>query len=160
MLVWCNPSLLTPLLIMLRSLHLNVLLFGVVLFAGCGGKDLPEIVPVEGVVNVNGKPTAALMVQFFPEPQSGGAGTSFYATGVTDAQGKYVLEYEFDGKQGVGATVGPQRVVITDTTVKIAPPGQRQAPPAVSRIYSNITSTPLRVEVKAGETNYHLDVKK
>lgn len=72
---------------------------------GCGGgaNDRPPLVKVVGVINLNGKPTANLLISFHSE--KGGRDS----TGVTDAEGKFNLEYT----TGVyGAQVGKNAVSI------------------------------------------------
>ncbi|MCI0335332.1 MAG: hypothetical protein L0228_19160 [Planctomycetes bacterium] len=120
---------------------------------------MPETTPVEGVVRVNGRPQHGLLVRFLPDPEQGN-NTSFYASGTTDQQGKYVLEYDYQGVHGQGAALGWHRVLVLDTTVALPAPGKAQAPPSVSFAYASPATTPLRIEVKAGEPTIDLDVKR
>ena len=76
---------------------------------GCGSSKQP-LVPVSGVVTLNGKPIDGARVLF--EPESTGdvlnVGPSSYA--VTDEQGRYSLE-TMDGEEG--AVVAHHRVTIS-----------------------------------------------
>ncbi|GAB6167384.1 hypothetical protein JCM19992_33840 [Thermostilla marina] len=70
---------------------------------GCGKKG-PQLTPLEGVVTLDGQPLEGATVLF--EPQEGGRP----ATGVTDAQGRFVLQtYE----PGDGVQVGMCAVAVT-----------------------------------------------
>jgi hypothetical protein len=51
-------------------------------------------------------------------------------------------------------------VVIEDNSRGPTPQGQTPPPPLIPLEYSSPTSTPLRVEVKAGENTIDLEVKK
>jgi hypothetical protein len=70
---------------------------------GCGGENL-DIAPVSGTVTLDGAPLKRASVTF--QPKDGGR-PSF---GVTNDQGRYVLEYSV---QDLGAKVGTCRVRIT-----------------------------------------------
>lgn len=144
---------------MLRRLDICIAL-ACIAIAGCGGKKMPETVPISGTVTVNGKPTAGLLVRFLPEPNEKGEGTSFYSSGTTDAQGKYVLEYDYDGKHGQGASLGPHRVVVMDTTQKLPAPGKRQAPPAIPYTYASPATSPLKADVIVDQPTIDFDIKK
>lgn len=143
---------------MSRIFGTGVCLLLLLVVSGCGGKPMPETAPVQGVVRLNGKPQKGLMVRFLPDPEQGND-TSFYATGITDEQGKYVMEYEYEGKQGQGAAVGWHRVIVADT-LGYAAPGQPPKPPLISYDYASPASSPLRAEVKPGEQTIDFDVKK
>jgi hypothetical protein len=121
----------------------------VTLLSGCREQG-PEFAPVEGVVRINGKPDRGLLVRFSPDPEKGN-GLPAVASGTTDEQGKYTLQYEYQGKEGMGAPVGWHRVTIIDTKVGHTPQGQQSRPSSVPYAYSNVSTTPLVAEVKAGE---------
>ena len=84
---------------MVCALFLSVL-------AGCDSStaDLPEVVPVTGVVTLDGAPAAGVNVTFIPIGSTAG-GASY---GATDAGGKYELKSN-DGRPG--AAVGEFKVV-------------------------------------------------
>ena len=72
------------------------------LCAGCGSQG-PRLTPVEGVVTLDGDVLEGAVVLF--EPEAGGRP----ATGLTDAQGKFVLKTL---EEGDGAQVGMNLVSV------------------------------------------------
>lgn len=69
----------------------------IVIFAGCGGADVPEtLVPVTGNVTNGGKPMAGVLVSFNPQGETQGTG----GEGVTDENGQFTLQHR-SGSQGV-----------------------------------------------------------
>lgn len=110
--------------------------------AGCGSSD-SELAPVTGRVLLNGRPLAAVVVEFQPE---GGSP----AIGVTDDEGAFQLQYS---KHQWGAPIG-QHVVKIDYDVdgKHA----RKALPPLPSIY-NSQST-LKREVVDGENSFEFDL--
>jgi hypothetical protein len=77
------------------------------LLCGCPNSP-PAIVPVEGVVLLNGQPLPAARVQFVPMAQ--GLGAEYIADGTTDEQGRFRLTC----KGQPGACACENRVVVTD----------------------------------------------
>ena len=126
--------------------------------SGCDGKPSPEIAPVEGVVRLNGKPQRGLMVRFLPDPEQGND-TPIDATGTTDEQGKYVLEYTYQGEQGMGAPVGWHRVLIVDATRGHTPQGQQPKPSLVPMDYASPATTPIQKEVQSGPQTIDVDIR-
>jgi hypothetical protein len=98
-------------------------------------------------------------VQFSPDREKGN-GLPILANGTSDDQGKYTLKYSYKGKIGEGSPVGWQRVAVTDTTVGPTPQGQDPKPSAIPVVYGTPATTPLLVEVKAGDNSIDLDIKK
>lgn len=97
------------------TMHQNRILFWqtaaclitTVCLSGCGGStsaDLPDLVPVEGRVTMNGEPLAGATVTF--KPQVSGVNSS---VGVTDDDGRYKLRYSRDA----GAVVGTHKVTVS-----------------------------------------------
>ena len=101
-------------------------------------------------MRINGKPETGITVRFTPDPEKGN-GFPAFASGTTDAQGKYTLKFEFRDKEGAGAPVGWHRVTLFDTKVGFTPPGALPKPSAVPHIYTNSSTTPFVFEVKAGD---------
>ncbi|NOX99156.1 MAG: DUF4198 domain-containing protein [Verrucomicrobia bacterium] len=88
-------------------------------FAGCGDPGF-SLVPVSGIITLNGKPLANASVVF--SPASGQAGPS--SVGTTDGQGQYQLTTLDQGE--TGAVLGSHRVTIT--TAKSSDPNDERAP--------------------------------
>src|SRR5262245_42177646 len=78
---------------------------GLLVLAGCSGKNVVLNETVEGTVKIDGKPLAGVVVQFVPEGETRLPGSS----GVTDERGHYTLTCE---NQRSGAVVGKHRVVL------------------------------------------------
>ena len=74
--------------------------------AGCGGG--PSVVPVSGVVTLDGKPLPEAAVTFQPTATEGATDGSY---GKTDAEGRYSLKLVTN--DDAGAVPGPHRVMIS-----------------------------------------------
>ena len=94
----------------------------VLLLAGCGNgiTELP-VVPVTGIVIVDGEPMGKLMITLDPQMPNGRP-----ASAVTGPDGKFVMETP---SQGAGAAVGKYRVAVSDT---LPPQAAKAVPPVVS----------------------------
>lgn len=122
---------------------------------GCGKGDGPGIVPVTGTITRNGKPIANLFLNFVPAQ-----GRPSWA--ITDANGKYTLEYD-DTKKG--AVVGQHTVWVASPpsgSEGMGPEDQPKSSPDLPEIltkYGNQKDTPLKVEIKADSrvVNLQLD---
>ncbi|MGF1582841.1 MAG: hypothetical protein ACFCD0_26265 [Gemmataceae bacterium] len=113
---------------------------GLMLVVGCG--QGPEVVPVRGVVTLDGKPLKKVYVQFIPQTTKDGHPGS-YAT--TDDKGQFELRlYQAVGNHSHGAVVGKHTVVLRDTDRPVRPP---IPPPKVAPKYSEPTKSPLQIEV-------------
>jgi hypothetical protein len=141
-----------------RALILNGIWIAMAL-AGCKGGPTVEFAHVQGVVKVNGRPQRGALVQFSPDRDKGN-GVPVFANGTSDDQGKYTLKYSHQGKIGDGAPVGWHRVAVIDTTVGVTPQGQDPKPSAIPMAYGTPATTPLVVEVKAGDNTIDLEIKK
>lgn len=82
-----------------------------VLLSGCGGSDVPETIPVEGTVKLDGNPVEGANVGFYPK--SGGRP----AMGRTDRNGHYTLS-TFAARDG--AIPGEHAVVISKVAIRQA----------------------------------------
>lgn len=108
---------------------------------GCGSKgDRPELGAVKGKVTIDGKPLGGAIVVFMPD-------SGRPATGMTDAEGNYELEYLHGAK---GTKVGPN-------TIGFAVPtgGSTSAP--IPQKYQNRSD--IKVDVKPGSNTFDFDLK-
>ena len=80
----------------------------VILLSGCGSGGPPElaVVPVSGVVLVDGEPTENLIITLDPQMKNGRP-----ASAVSGPAGKFTIQTP---GQGTGAAVGKFRVSVTD----------------------------------------------
>ncbi|MSR32469.1 MAG: carboxypeptidase regulatory-like domain-containing protein [Gemmataceae bacterium] len=83
--------------------------------AGCGeATEHAKIVPVSGLVTLDGKPLPNAHVHFQPMAQ-GTENPGYGSYGKTDAAGKFSLSLNAQATQAAGAVVGKHRVAITTT---------------------------------------------
>lgn len=141
---------------MVCALFLSVL-------AGCDSStaDLPEVVPVTGVVTLDGAPAAGVNVTFIPVGSTAG-GASY---GATDAGGKYELKSN-DGRPG--AAVGEFKVVCSkwvmpDGSDYVGVPGgpspmEAGAKEKLSPKFSDENATTLKAAVPAGGGTINFDL--
>jgi hypothetical protein len=142
------------------------LLITAVALAGCA-KAPPEIVPVEGVVLLNGQPLPHAEVQFVP--MSPGLGAEYVATATTDESGRFTLTCR--GRQGACAC--ENRVTVSDAPAPDDARGMSgESQTRVSRYYAalknrpipaayaSVARTPLAVAVAAGRAEYRLELKR
>jgi hypothetical protein len=118
---------------------------------GCGSDD-PSLVPVWGIVTIDGEPLVDATVEFVPE-------TGWGSQGKTDENGFYDLLYRAQEK---GAPVGQHKVRISteiepdaDSTNPEIQKGREELIPAKYN-----THTTLKVQVEEGENmELHFDLK-
>jgi hypothetical protein len=125
-----------------------------VAIAGCGG-DGVKVVPAEGVVKIDGRPAANVLVQFMPDSRTGGKGQT--SSALTDENGKFRLKTQ-DGRDG--AAVGTHMVALIDSEEdrpaqgKAAKKGRldgKYATPVVSGLTANVSEGggPVTLEATA-----------
>ena len=138
------------------------------LAAGCAPRR-PAVVPAHGVVLLDNQPLPKAVVEFVPTAE--GFEGEMKATAVTDEQGRFTLKCHWQDKDG--AAVGKNKVLVYED----APPGAdgsiaREAAAEAARLtkpptlpnrpipakYGTVGSTPLDIEVKAGQTEYKLEL--
>ena len=114
------------------------------MISGCGGNKA-KLVPVEGVVLVDGQPAEGIMVQFVPVTldEAVDAPTS---QAITDAEGKFVL-HTMDNRPG--AVVGPHKVTLIDSLEERPAQGEEASRPP--RIDPSYTTEGLDIEVVEGQ---------
>ena len=122
------------------------------LLTGCGKKEA-RIVPVSGVVKIDGHPASNIAVRFLPDGQKGFIGPS--STGITDEQGKFTLQCD-SGKPG--GVVGWHRVTFDDLNVDRPAQGQKQMNlPRFDGKYS-LPNQSIEVEVKESSGELTLEI--
>ena len=130
-----------------HRLTLAVAALALLICAGCGGRDLPELAPVEGTVTLDHLPLGGVLVSFYPS--AGGRPGS----GVTDDKGHYELVY-LDGEEGT--KLGPNRVEVTTIWPDGEPgPGEVDTIPAA---YNGMGST-LKFDVQAEDNTFDIDME-
>jgi hypothetical protein len=113
---------------------------------GCGGGH----VSVEGKVTVDGSPLDTGNVSFHPQAEGGEVGY-----GEIKSDGAYTLMS--DGKSGVAP--GKYKVVVTAGKPSNPSDPYSVPVPLVDAKFSNLSSTPLEVEVSAGAAAGQYDLK-
>jgi hypothetical protein len=133
----------------------------IALAAGCGKKG-PDIVPVEGVIRLDGRPLKKVLVRFIPKSETS---RDHVAVGMTDDSGRYTLTC----KNKPGACTGEHYVVVTEGPLPPLPKDERGHPQAAGYFaelggrplpqkYANPIDSPLTVDVQAGRTQYDFDL--
>jgi hypothetical protein len=128
--------------------------------SGCA-KTPPPIVPVQGVVRLDGVPLKKVEVRFFP---SDDFGAEYVAKGVTDDVGRFTLMC----KGETGACAGENHVVVMEVIPADLRGERAQAKLAayldslggrpLPRQYANLVNSPLYVDVHEGRKEYVLDL--
>jgi hypothetical protein len=146
---------------MLRKGMLGAALVAVL--AGCG-KPPPQIIEVEGVVRLEGKPLKNVAVRFVPVADDA---TEYVASGVTDEAGRFRLTC----KGQTGACAGQNRVLVMEADIPrrlqdekaqaelakyFQSLGGRPIPPK----YANLVESPLTADVKADQKVYTFELKR
>ena len=133
-----------------RASGLTAILLVAVLVGGCARKPDPVLVPASGVVTLDGKPLAHVLVRFTPTER--GLSAAWISEGTTDDLGRY----ELVSPMGPGAVVGTHRVTVSEGGVpdeirddqgKVAAwLGKLVGRPLPGR-YGTIATSPLEVAV-------------
>jgi hypothetical protein len=148
---------------MARYYRVAVCTLLVALPCGCG-KSPPEIVQAEGTVRLDGKPLNKARVVFIPQ---GEVGPEYRAAGLTDETGRYRLTC--NGQPG--ACAGENRVLVLESDIPKELRGESLEVQArlvkyqeslgnrpIPAQYGTVAQSPLKVTVKAGQTDYPLDL--
>ena len=130
---------------------------------GCG-ESPPPIIPAQGVVLLNGAPLPKAKVRFIPQIKFG---PEYIAIGETDDQGKYTMKC----KGQPGACAAEHLVLVEEADIPANLQGeavQRQLAVylralknrPIPQTYASPVSSPLKVTVKEGQTEYNLELKR
>ncbi|MDD3468541.1 MAG: hypothetical protein PHE53_01010 [Thermoguttaceae bacterium] len=148
-----------------RSMFPGIMVLGLLLIVGCGGKPTPEgfpdLVPCQVEVIQDGKPLAEATVGFVSDQLQWAVG------GVTNEQGVAQMYTHGDFE---GSPEGDFRVTITKTVIEGAPTPEQLASPSfsgrggeafdyVDLQYKDPKNTPFQVKV-SGTTREKFDVGK
>lgn len=125
-----------------------LLLVPLLLAVGCFGSD--KIVPVSGVVTLDGQPLSGAVVGFEPIAQEGALEAGYGSYAKTDNEGRYALRHL---QEGDGALVGQHRVSVSTVVGKEGPNGEilGLTKERVPSRYNN--NTELVIEVPPGGTD-------
>ena len=151
---------------MLRICRIALALTCVAPLAGCA-PTRPAIVPVVGVLLLDGQPVPHAEVQFVPMER--GLGAEAIASGTTDEKGRFTLTCMGQ----TGACAGENRVIVTEA----APPERTRGASASAQAemgrfyaelknrpipadYANAARTPLSIQVTADQGEYRLELKR
>ena len=118
---------------------------------------------------MNGQPIKNVRVDFHPDPDKGTRGKG--SSGTTDASGNFTLTYA-EGRPG--AIVGHHRVIVTDLDIfgnvlvgrgdyrTEDPKGPKETPMKTRfpDLYSSLSQSPFKEEVKPGMGPVTFDIKK
>jgi hypothetical protein len=121
------------------------LAFALLVAAGCGTEN-PALVPVTGIVTMEGQPVAEVIVTFTPTGETLGNG----ALGGTDTEGHFTL---MDVRGGVGAHAGEYKVSLypapTSDTAGLPTDVVSSGSAGIPAVVLNPNDTPLRAIVSA-----------
>jgi hypothetical protein len=132
--------------------------------SGCQ-KVPPPFTEAGGVVTINGKPLPNAEIEFYPEVE--GFGIQLNSTGTTDEEGRFALTSTYKNQNG--AAVCTHRVVVRDPPLPAALRGDSNQDKAsrylakmqnrpIPEKYNTMAATPLRVEVKADQKEYKIEL--
>jgi hypothetical protein len=105
------------------------------LLAGCARQPPPPIIPVEGVVWLDGEPLKKVEVRFIPQIDFG---PEYIATGVTDEKGRFSLTC--NGQPG--ACAGENRVLILESEIPAKLKGE-EAQVALAKYFEGLGGRPI-----------------
>lgn len=132
-----------------------VLALAALVTSGCGGSG--PLVPVEGVVKINGQPAGNLQVIFTQAEAVPGKQRKAGAA-ISDASGRFVIKPN-DGSPGLPP--GKYKIAVVDNNLAVdeePDPNKPPIPNRIPRMYADVLSTPLDVDVVEGKTQYEINV--
>ena len=138
-----------------RSLGAGLALCAGMTLTGCGGPTGPVLVPVSGVVTVDGAPAEGAGVSLRPDADKGNK-VEWFPTGVADKEGKFTLTTTAKP----GAPPGWYKIVV----MPYSPPpfggeAQKTAPPSFNAKYSKPDTTDLTINVTKSPAPGAYDLK-
>jgi hypothetical protein len=131
-----------------RLWSVPVLAFALAVVGGCSNE--PRVYSVSGTATRGGKPVPSLLIQF--QPASGRP-----SWGITDAQGKFTLEYTEKIKGAVAgnhAVTAVFRAMTPDEEMKGA--GNNKLYGEIAGKYGDVSRTPMKIDITKSESNLEL----
>jgi hypothetical protein len=134
------------------------------LVVGCGKAPPPQIVEVEGVVRLDGKPLKRAEVRFIPVVDYG---PEYLATGVTDDEGRFRLTC--NGRPG--ACAGENQVLVMESELpnelksetaqaELARYLQKLGGRPLPQRYANLAESPLTANVTVDRKDYSFNLNR
>lgn len=135
---------------------------------GCGGPSVPGLVPLSGVVTLDGKPLPHVTVKFVPMAE--GTGANMVAIGVTNKEGEFAVK-QLAGEEGCRACKCKVTIAEGPIPEKLREMGQDGAKKIkafrgslknrpIPQNYQTILSTPLEFIISAEESSLELSLKR
>jgi len=126
------------------------------MFAGCSGERTPvnekPVVPVSGVVHVNGKPTGGIKIKFHVATPD--ASHRVFPKASTDADGKFkTWTYRIDD----GLPPGEYSITFTDLSQKKPMQRESNVPDGFRGAYSNPEQSEFKLTVTEGQEPIVMD---
>jgi hypothetical protein len=155
----------------MTRLFLRTLVTGIIVLigaSGCGKRQPPTIVEVQGIALLNGNPLPNAEIVFMPQLEHFGA--EYNSTAVTDADGRFTLICAKDNKPG--AAVGKHKVLVAEHTPAEFRGMSRESQEGYAKhlsslrnrpipeAYGQLLKTPLEVEVKSNQKEYTLNLSR
>ena len=127
---------------------------------GCGGE--PKLVPVTGLVRLDGKPVDGVRVYFWPLEQSAKMSVNQLAIGFSDKEGKFSLR----GTNGDGIAAGEYKVTFARPMTRAgrgverqgAKPGEVGAAETLSKEQTDQSLTKHRATVSESSHDFVFDL--
>ncbi len=136
---------------------------------GCEGNGLPDVVPVSGVVTLNGKPLPNAKIRFYPELEDIDI-SHMIGSGVTDDNGQFTIV--LPGKSESGAYACKSKVTVSEGPVpdelrsgdnnQTAAGDYRASLPnrPIPKNYSRVGKTPLTATVSSENGAYDFELSR
>ena len=125
-------------------------------------KRPPTLLPVSGVVSLNGEPLKKVIVRFIPKTNDG---SEYIASGITDDDGRYTLMCN----DLPGACAGENQVLVQETQPPVLPKDERGHPKTeeyykslggrpIPPQYGKVVTSPITVEVTVEKKKYNINL--
>ena len=149
-----------------RSNAAILLLTALAFCSGCG-EFVPEVISASGTLTYRGQPVPNAEVRFVP--MINGLDGNYIARGVTDENGKFVLQ--FPGKTESGVVLGENKVMVLEGPMPDEARGQSEEAQNIATqfaaslknrplpsVFASLSESPLSFEVTKDRTEYDIDL--